>query len=544
MTLQKFKFLLNQNININTMKKTSSLFLLCMFSFSTAVFAQEKLDIATIDKIKEEGLKRSQIMDIMFNLTDASGNRLTNSPGYFRAANYAKDKLVSIGLSNAALDPWGEFGKGWELEKSYLAMTAPYYKAIQNYPKAWTGGTKGLKNAEIVAVVLKDSASLEQYRGTLKGKIIIIDKLEAYKQSFKADATRYTDEELEKMSNAAPMQPRGQGATPDTAMMRRMQAMRAGGNVLNVLKAMAISEGAVAMLTSSPRFHDGTIFSQGGGGYKGTDPENFLDIAIGIEDYNTILRLVKAGKAVKLEADVKTKFYNKDLQGYNVIAEIPGTDPVLKDEIVMIGAHLDSWHTGTGATDNASGSAVMMEALRILKTVGINNKRTIRIGLWGGEEEGLLGSRGYVKKTFADPATMELLPSHEKFSSYFNIDNGTGKVRGIYLQNNAACREIFEQWFAPLKDITNGAITISNTGGTDHQSFDGVGLPGFQFIQEPMEYDTRTHHSNMDVLDHVSEDDLKQIATIVATFVFDAAQRDKKLPRNELPKPRPGGPRF
>jgi len=320
--------------------------------------------------------------------------------------------------------------------------------------------------------------------------------------------------------------------------------MRAGGNVLNVLKAMAISEGAVAMLTSSPRFHDGTIFSQGGGGYKGTDPENFLDIAIGIEDYNTILRLVKAGKAVKLEADVKTKFYNKDLQGYNVIAEIPGTDPVLKDEIVMIGAHLDSWHTGTGATDNASGSAVMMEALRILKTVGINNKRTIRIGLWGGEEEGLLGSRGYVKKTFADPATMELLPSHEKFSSYFNIDNGTGKVRGIYLQNNAACREIFEQWFAPLKDITNGAITISNTGGTDHQSFDGVGLPGFQFIQEPMEYDTRTHHSNMDVLDHVSEDDLKQIATIVATFVFDAAQRDKKLPRNELPKPRPGGPRF
>jgi hypothetical protein len=544
MTLQKFKFLLNQNININTMKKTSSLFLLCMFSFSTAVFAQEKLDIATIDKIKEEGLKRSQIMDIMFNLTDASGNRLTNSPGYFRAANYAKDKLVSIGLSNAALDPWGEFGKGWELEKSYLAMTAPYYKAIQNYPKAWTGGTKGLKNAEIVAVVLKDSAGLEQYRGTLKGKIIIIDKLEAYKQSFKADAVRFTDEEVEKMANAAPMQPRGQGATPDTAMMRRMQAMRGSGNVLNILKAMAISEGAVAMLTSSPRFHDGTIFSQGGGGYKGTDPENFLDIAIGIEDYNTILRLVKAGTAVKLDADVKTKFYNKDLQGYNVIAEIPGTDPVLKDEIVMIGAHLDSWHTGTGATDNASGSAVMMEALRILKTVGINNKRTIRIGLWGGEEEGLLGSRGYVKKTFADPATMQLLPSHEKFSSYFNIDNGTGKVRGIYLQNNAACKEIFEQWFAPLKDITNGTITISNTGGTDHQSFDGVGLPGFQFIQDPIEYDTRTHHSNMDVLDHVSEDDLKQIATIVATFVFDAAQRDQKLPRNELPKPRPGGPRF
>ena len=526
------------------MKKTKIIFLLCMIGFSSVIFAQEKLDLATIDKIKDEGLKRSQIMDIMFNLTDASGNRLTNSPGYFRAANYAKDKLSSLGLSNAALDPWGEFGKGWELEKSYLAMTAPYYKAIQNYPKAWTGGTKGLKSAEIVAVAIKDSASLEQYRGTLKGKIIIIDKLEPYKQSFSADATRFTKEDLAKMEAEAPAAPRGQAPTGDTAMMRRFQAMRASGNVLNLLKAMAISEGAVAMLTSNPRFHDGTIFSQGGGGYKGTDPENFLDIAIGIEDYNTILRLVKAGKEVKLEADVKTKFYNKDLQGYNVIAEIPGTDPVLKDEIVMLGAHLDSWHSGTGATDNASGSAVMMEALRILKAVGVNNKRTIRIGLWGGEEEGLLGSRGYVKKTFADPATMALLPSHEKFSSYFNIDNGTGKVRGIYLQNNAACKAIFEQWFAPLKDITNGAITISNTGGTDHLSFDAVGLPGFQFIQDPMEYDTRTHHSNMDVLDHVSEDDLKQIATIVATFVYDAAQRDQKLPRVELPKPRPAGPRF
>ena len=202
------------------MKKTSSLFLVCLFSFSTALFAQEKLDLATIDKIKEEGLKRSQIMDIMFNLTDVSGNRLMNSPGYYRAANYAKDKLISIGLSNAALDAYGEFGKGWELEKSYLAMTAPYYRSIQNYPKAWTGGTKGLKNAEIVAVVLKDSAGLEQYRGTLKGKIIIIDKLEAYKQSFKADAVRFTDEELEKMANAAPMQPRGQAPTTDTAMMR------------------------------------------------------------------------------------------------------------------------------------------------------------------------------------------------------------------------------------------------------------------------------------------------------------------------------------
>ncbi len=519
-----------------------------LFAFSSGIIAQEKIDNATIDKIKEEGLKHSQVMDIIFHLTDASGNRLTNSAGYFRAANYAKEKLAGWGLKNAKLDPWGEFGKGWDLEKSYLAITAPYYKSLEAYPKAWCGGTNGLKNAEVIAVSLKDSASLDEYRGKLKGKIIVIDRLDIYKQSFKADAHRYADSDLTKMANALPQVPRAQPNPNDTAAARRMReqmAQRGGGQqrVLALLKELAVKEGAVAILSSSNRFHDGTLFTQGGGGYKGTDPENFLDIVIGIEDYNTILRLAKAGTTVKLDADVKTKFYPKDLQGYNVIAEIPGTDPTLKDEIVMIGGHLDSWHTGTGATDNASGCAVMMEALRIIKTLGIQNKRTIRIGLWGGEEEGLLGSRGYVKKTFADPATMELLPEHGKLSSYFNIDNGTGKVRGIYLQGNAACKDIFAQWFAPLKDITDGTITISNTGGTDHQSFDGVGLPGFQFIQDPIEYDTRTHHSNMDGYDHLSEDDLKQIATIVAAFVFDASQRDEKLPRKELPKPRPAGQR-
>jgi Zn-dependent M28 family amino/carboxypeptidase len=314
-------------------------------------------------------------------------------------------------------------------------------------------------------------------------------------------------------------------------------------NLIASLKKLALSEGAIAILSSSTRFHDGTLFTQGGGGYKGTDPENFLDMVIGIEDYNTILRLLKSGTPVNVDAEVKVAFQSKDLQWYNVIAEIPGTDPILKNEIVMIGAHLDSWHTGSGATDNASGSAVMMEALRILKTLKIDNKRTIRIGLWSGEEQGLLGSRGYVKKTFADPATMQLLGDHEKFSTYFNIDNGTGKIRGIYLQGNAACKDIFTQWFTPLKDITDGTVTISNTGGTDHLAFDAVGLPGFQFIQDEIEYETRTHHSNMDVYDHLIETDLKQMATIVASFVYDAAQRDEKLPRKELPKPRPAGQR-
>jgi hypothetical protein len=452
-----------------------------------------------------------------------------------RAANYAKETLAGWGLTNAAIVPWGEFGKGWELEKSYVAITAPYYKSLSAYAKAWTGGTKGLKKADVIVIAAKDSVGLEAYRGQLKGKVIVMDQLSTYKPSFKADASRYADTTLASMAAAKPQAPRqfpggGRGA---------------GGGVrpvLTLLKEMAQAEGAIALFSSgSPRSHDGTIFAQGGGAYKGTDPENFLDIVLGIEDFNTILRLAKAGVPVKMDVDVKTKFQTKDLKGYNVIAEIPGTDPALKDEVVMIGAHLDSWQTATGATDNASGSSVMLEAIRILKTLGIQNKRTIRIGLWSGEEQGLLGSRGYVKSAFADPATMALQPAHDKFSSYFNIDNGTGKIRGIYLQGNEACRDIFTQWLAPFKDLGASTVTISTTGGTDHLSFDGVGLPGFQFIQDPIEYDTRNHHSNMDQYDHLLEDDLKQIATIVAAFVYDAAQRDAKLPRKELPKPRPAG---
>jgi Zn-dependent M28 family amino/carboxypeptidase len=300
----------------------------------------------------------------------------------------------------------------------------------------------------------------------------------------------------------------------------------------SLLKAMAIKEGAVGMITTSLRNHDGTIFTQGGGSYKGTDPANFLDMSMGIEDYNTLLRLAKSGTDVQMETEVKTKFQEKDLQGYNVIAEIPGTDPVLKNEVVMIGAHLDSWQSGTGATDNASGSSVMMEVMRILKAVGAQTKRTVRIGLWSGEEEGLLGSRGYVKKTFMDESGKPNT-AHEKFSSYFNIDNGTGKIRGIYLQGNAACAAIFTKWFEPFNDLGAKTITISNTGGTDHQSFDAAGLPGFQFIQDPIEYNTKTHHSNMDVYDHLIEDDLKQMAVIVAAFAYNAAQREAKLPRKE-----------
>lgn len=516
------------------MNKIRLSLLLILFSTSQ-LLAQEKIDATMMAKVREEGLQKSQIMDIALHLTDLNGSRLANSPGYIRAANYAKAKLTEWGVQHAQLDPWGEFGKGWELEKMYFAMTAPYYKPMMLYPKTWTSGTNGLKSADLILVDLKDSTALMNYSGKLKGKIIVPAVELNYNHSFKPDAVRYTDEELQKMANA---QPAG-AQVRDTAAMRRMreQAQRSprpgfiDPRLLNKLKSMAKEEGAIAMISSSTRNHDGTVFAQGGGAYKGTDPENFLDMAIGVEDYNTLQRILKAGMPVKVETEVKTKFYTDDLKGYNVIAEIPGTDPSLKEEIVMIGAHLDSWQAGTGATDNASGSAVMLEAMRILKALGVQPRRTIRIGLWSAEEQGLLGSRGYVAKTFGGVRGAEKLPAHEKFSAYYNIDNGTGKIRGIYLQGNEACRSIFQQWFESFKDLGASTVTISNTGGTDHQAFDAAGLPGFQFIQDEIEYDTRTHHSNMDVYDHLIEADLKQMATIIAAFVYNTAQRDQKLPR-------------
>lgn len=511
---------------------------LLFFLFITcSLFAQEKLNLEMINKIKEEGTKKSKVMDIAFQLTDVNGPRLAGSPGYTKAANWAKSELTKWGLTNAALEPWGEFGRGWELKKSYVAMSAPYYKPMIAYPKTWTKGTKGLQSADVLLIEAMDSADLERYKGRLKNKVIVWYKTDTLKQSFAADARRYTDEDLEKMANVKP-QPRQAADTAQQRRMREFQRNRGANSFANKIKELAEKEGAVAVLSMSPRGHDGTLFVQGGGAYTTGSPDNFLDIMVAMEDYMTICRLIKSGVPVKLDVDVKTEFNEKDTKGYNVIAEIKGNDPALKDEIVMLGGHLDSWQAATGATDNAAGCAVIMEVVRILKTLGIQPRRTIRIALWGGEEQGLLGSRGYVKNHFADPATMELKPEHAKFSSYFNIDNGTGKIRGIYLQENEKVKDIFTQWFTPFHDMGAKTITISNTGGTDHGSFDAVGLPAFQFIQDPIEYNTRTHHTNMDSYDHLIAEDLQQISVIVASFVYNASMRDEKLPRKELPQPK------
>ena len=513
--------------------KCSSLIL--SFVLPGFLFAQtENIDQAVMTKIRNEGLQNSKVMDIAWHLTELNGPRVTNSPGFMRAANYAKNQFAQWGLVNSKLDPWGDFGKGWELKKSYLAILSPWYRSLIAYPRTWSAGTNGLQSGEVLLISANDSVELDAYRGKLKGKILILDNLINFQQSFKPDAVRRTDEELQEMSDLK------EPENTDTAAMRKYREIRrseqnSGASKIFVatLKKLAIKEGAIAILSSGPRDHDGTVLVLQAGPYKISDPANFLDIAIGLEDYNMIIRLLKNNTPVKMDVDVKTKFQTADTKGYNVIAEIPGIDKNLKDQVVMLGAHLDSWPAAEGATDNAAGVCVMMEAVRILKAIGIQPKRTIRIALWSGEEQGLWGSRGYVKKTFGDPATMKLLPAHNKFSVYFNLDNGTGKILGIYLQGNEAARNIFQQWFAPFNDLRAKTITIRNTGSTDHISFDAVGLPGFQFIQDRI----ISQHSNMDSYTHMMPDDLKQSATIVAAFVYDAAIRNERFPRKELPKP-------
>jgi carboxypeptidase Q len=498
-----------------------------------SAFAQETVDTAMVKKIREEGLNHSKVMETAFYLTDVSGPRLAGSPELKHAQEWAVNQLKSWGLVNAAREPWGKFGKGWEVKKNYAAITTPYYHAIIAIPKAWTPGTNGEIKSEVVLVKADTLPDLDKYKGNLKGKIVIFEAKGSIERTFKADAARSTDAELEEMANAKSV-PAGQrrGNFDRNSPAFRARALR------TVINTFLQTEG-VGLILSQGRGTDGTVFTTNGASYADTAKAVSPELETSGEDYQRILRLVKAGIKVTMEADIKTQFFTDDLQGYDVVGEIPGTDKNLKDQLVMIGGHLDSWHGATGATDNAAGSAVMMEVMRILKAVNFKPRRTIRIALWSSEEQGLFGSRFYVLNHFGDPKTMELKPEQKQVSAYYNLDNGTGKIRGVYLQGDSLAGPIFQTWLAPFKDLGASTVTIRNTGGTDHLSFDAVGIPGFQFIQDGMDYGSRTHHSNQDTYDKLSEDDLKQAATIVASFVYNTSQRDDMIPRKELPKPQP-----
>ena len=482
-------------------------------------------DQAVISKFEDEGSQHSHVMEVMGYLTDVYGPRLTNSPNIREAGEYAVKTLSAWGLANVHEETWGPFGRGWSNELFEASEIAPRHFPLIAYPKAWTPGTNGPITADAIYAKIQKEEDFSSYRGRLRGMFVLTAPMRVVEAQFAAPAHRFTDQELTDLAQLRPSQP-----PPDKDALDRLRKQQ---QFNEKLVKFLTDEGAVAWLEPAP--HDGgTMTVMGGGSRDPKDAPVLPRVAVDVEHYGRIFRTLEKNIPVKLQINIANKFYDEKLDSFNIVAEIPGTDK--PDEVVMLGAHFDSWASGTGATDNAAGSAVMMEAMRILKTCGVKMRRTVRLALWTGEEEGLLGSRSYVKEHYADRNSMDLKPDHAKLSAYFNVDNGTGKIRGIYLQGNEAMRRIFEMWMEPFKPEGMTTLSARGVGGTDHASFDEVGLPGFQFIQDPMEYETRTHHTNMDVYERIQEADLKQMAVIVASFVYMTANADQLLLRKPLPK--------
>lgn len=490
----------------------------------------EKVNLKTLNKIKQEGFNNSKVMNTLYQLTDVIGPRVTGSTGMKNAEQWAKKQLTDWGLENAHIEAWGGFGKGWETKHCYVAMTAPYYQAMIAVPKAWTPSTNGNVSGEAILIKIETEKDMATYAGKLRGKIAVFPTGADAMPNFKADASRISDEELEKLT----MDPHV-SADIDNSKTNNNRGGNRGNTVSRQrIDSFLLAEGALAVL-SARRGNMGTIFTSNGASRAWNAKAVLPELEMGIEHINRLQRLLDDKKSVSIELNVQNTFLTNDSTEYNVIAEIPGTD--LKDEIVMLGAHMDSWHGSTGTTDNGTGSAVVMEAVRILKAIKAKPRRTIRIVLWSGEEQGLLGSRGYAVKHLGDRKTMKLKDDHKKISAYYNLDNGAGKIRGIYAQNNDAVVPIFQSWLVPFKDLAASTVTYRNTGSTDHIAFDEIGIPGFQFIQDGLEYGTRTHHTNMDSYDRVNENDLMQASIIMASFVYNTAMRDEMMPRKPLPKP-------
>ena len=515
--------------------------------------AEERLDWATIGRIRDEGFRHSQVMETAAQLTDVFGGRLTGSPQYKKAADWSRQQLETWGLSDARLESWS-FGRGWSYERCTARVTAPTSFPLWAIPKAWTAGTGGLVKGKAVRVKLDSEADVEKWKGKLAGAVIWAGEPRELKGPEEGGVfKRYTEQQLDDLEKYQVPGRGGRGAMGPAdreafAKRRRLQA---------ALDKLYAQEKPLAVIEPSER--DADVLRLGSGGSRKVgDPQAVTQLVVSATQWNRVARLLERKLEVEVELDVQATFHEADANGYNVVAELPGTDKA-QGEVVMLGAHLDSWHPATGATDDAAGVAVMMEALRILKAIDAKPKRTIRVGLWGGEEQGLLGSRAYVSDHFASrpepkepapgelpsfmrndpPAPITLKPEHAKLSGYLNLDNGTGRIRGVYLQENAAMKPVFDAWLEAVKDLGVTRVTMRNTGGTDHQSFDAAGLPGFQFIQDPIEYADGnffgTHHTTMDTYDRLQREDLMQAAVVIATFAWQAAIREERLPRKPLP---------
>jgi len=511
-----------------------------------AVSVQAPVDLDMTARIRQEAFQRSQVMDILNHLTDVIGPRLTNSPAMAEANRWTRTRFAAWGLSNVHDEAVEDLGRGWQFTRAEVQMLSPRAMPLHALPKAWTPGTPGAIEGEAVSARLESKADLEQWKGKLHGKVVFLDPPREYKPAEKADFQRYSAADLEEMQ-IFPL-PRPRAIDPDA-----LARMRARMEWMPTLNRFLADEGVLATVSISS-WNDGIVRVMGGGSRKAGEPVGVPALVMMAEHYNTVLRALQRKETVRLRLDVDSRFLDEVNQpGYNTIAEIPGVGPH-KDEVVMLGAHMDSWHAGAGANDNAAGVAVMMEAMRILKAIGARPDRTIRVALWTGEEQGLLGSQAYVARhigKFEEPTDPEQkalpaflrqsqgrlirMPEYDRISVYFNLDNGSGRIRGIYAQENLAVAPIFAEWLKPWRDVGATIVTQRNTGSTDHVSFDAVGVPAFQFVQDQLDYFTHVHHTDLDVQDHANADDLRQAAAIVASFAYNAAMWPQRLPRKPMP---------
>jgi hypothetical protein len=534
--------------------------LACVFR----ILAADQVDLAVVNKIKSEAFEHSKVMEHLEYLSDAYGPRLTASPEFKEAADWALKRLQDYGLENGHLEKWGPFGRSWTLEKFALEMIQPRYSLLAAAPLAWSNSTNGPVTGEPILAPLAATQAvgrgeknleeyIQKYKGKLRGKVVLISQPmhNIADAESRPELHRYTEAELHDLEIApAPVEkikidPANLDPPEELDARLRFFAsippsvqdeLRRRRDELAVKRTrFFLEEGVLAVVQDDRRARDGISFAEAAGSYDAKNPVPPPTFVITSEHYNRLVRLLENKTKVEMQVNLRARISDNSVDAYNLSAEIPGGSK--KDQLVMVGAHFDSWHSGTGATDNAAGSAVMMEVVRILKALDLKMDRTVRIALWSGEEQGLLGSKAYIKEHFGDPKTMKLTSAHAKLSGYFNLDNGSGKIRGVYLQGNDGMRPLFEQWLEPFRDLGVTTVTIRNTSGTDHLSFDAVGLPGFQFIQDPLDYTSVTHHSSMDVYDHAIPGDLMQAAAVIASVVYDAAMRPDMLPRKALPKP-------
>lgn len=512
---------------------------------ATSVIAQsEKIDYAAIGRIRDEGLNHSQVMDHISWLSDVYGPRLTGSPAIQKASEWAMGKMKEWGLANVHQERW-KFGKGWTLQRFSLNMIEPQPQPLIGLPREWSAGTKGMVTAPVVRVQISSESDFAKYRGKLAGAIVLTQPARQVRMYEGPNVLRMTEPWATEARTTpvpppAPAAGGGTGGSNAQAFRQKVDAFFVSEGVVATFDRGADSDMAAAgsdMSWQQQRPDGGTIFPTGAFPRDERAGHSVPGVTLAVEHYNRMIRVLDKGVPVKVELEIAVTFHDEqDMNGFNTIADLPGRD--LSNEIVMLGAHFDSHPYATGATDNATGSSAMIEAVRILKAAGVQPRRTIRVALWGGEEEGLLGSRAYVREHVADVETMTRKPEHARISAYFNSDNGTGKVRGIWLQGNLAERSIFEQWMAPLEDLGVTMIGPRSVFSTDHVSFDNAGIPAFQFLVDRLEYNSRTHHSNMDTFDRVQRDDMVQQATVIAVFAYDAAMRDSMLPRKPLPRAR------